>query len=48
MEFVAYVSIGVFCFAVIVGIPGIIWLIKDNKRREQQEQEAASRSAVTQ
>jgi hypothetical protein len=48
MEFVVYVSIGVFCLSAIVGIPGIIWGIRENKRREQQEQEEASQPAITQ
>jgi hypothetical protein len=48
MEFAAYVAIGVGCLSILVGIPGIIWGLYDNKRREQQEQETASHSALTQ
>jgi len=35
---------------IIAGIPGLIWGIRDDKRREReaQEQEEASASAVTQ
>jgi len=36
MEFVVYVSIGVACVSIIVGIPAIIWLIKDNKRKSRE------------
>jgi len=48
MEFVVYVSIGVTSLAIIIGIPAIIWGIRDNKRREREEQEEANRLAVTQ
>jgi len=48
MEFVVYVSIGVTTIAFLVGIPAIIWGIRDNKRREREEQGEASQLAVTQ
>jgi len=46
MEFVVYVSIGVTSFAILFGIPAIIWGIYDNKRREREEQEETAQSAV--
>jgi len=48
MEFAAYVAIGVGCLSILVGIPGIIWGIHDNKRIEREKQEAAAASAVLQ
>jgi len=48
MEFVVYVSMGIAAFAIIIGIPAIIWGIHDNKRREREEQEEASQLSVTQ
>jgi len=48
MEFAVYISIGVGCISILISIPGIIWGIYDNKRRERQEQEEAPPSAVTQ
>jgi len=47
MEFAAYVSIIVGSVSIIVGIPIILWGIHDNKRREREEQEEASKLAVT-
>jgi hypothetical protein len=42
MEFVAYVSIGVGCFSVIMCILGLIYKSYDDKRQKRMEQEASS------
>jgi len=42
MEMALYIIIGTMSLCILVGIPGIIWGIHDNKRRERQEQEEAS------
>jgi hypothetical protein len=48
METALHIVIGTMSVCILVGIPCIIWLIKDNKRREQQEQETARPTAVAQ
>jgi hypothetical protein len=42
METALYIIIGTMSLLTLIGIPGIIWGIRDNKRRERQEQEGAS------
>ena len=48
METALYIIIGTMSLFTLIGIPGIIWGIRDNKRRERQEQEGASTTAVPQ
>ena len=48
METALYIIIGTMGLFTLIGIPGIIWGIYDNKRRERQEQEGASTTAVPQ
>jgi hypothetical protein len=42
METAIYIVIGNMGFFTLIGIPGIIWLVHDNKRREQESEGAAS------
>lgn len=38
METALYIIIGTMALFIIIGIPGLIWGIYDNKRREKQQE----------